>query len=418
MQKNMQRVIWIALVAVSQVFAQIGMQRPTRGLFSRELFAWRVLNFADVEDRSQSLMHVHLQWVNDVLVFIKEADDRFTARYDIELILYNQKNEVADYAMLRDTVTVSQFSETNLRLRPIHKKMLLKAPPGRYQFSLKLINSDGKVLVEERDSIRLTDFSVGLQISDLILADQVDCLEGSYVINVRNAFSQQKSDMGLLFELYPPMDADSVRVQLDLRDLNGHSVHTESQIRAAKPILGACFSLKEIIKKPGEYQIRIQASSGSLSARAEHKFMVFWGDAQSQLGSLDLAIEQLALIAKGSTIREMRAASPQEREKLYEAFWEKRDPDPATPENELRDEFFFRIDLANRQFAEPMVNREGWRSDRGRILIQYGQPDDIERQAAEMYSPAVEIWSYTKPHRRFIFVDRSGNGEFRLVKNQ
>lgn len=419
MRKHFYWIVLTLILGVSSVFAQLGLQRPGRGLFARDLFNYRILNFADLEDRTRSLAQVHIQLVNDVLTFVKADDGSYSAKYDLEMIFYNEKNEVAGYAMQRDTVTVKQFSETNQRSNPVRKKMAFSLPPGKYQYVLKLQSSDGQVLIEDRNSVKLTDFSPAvLQMSNLILADEVNCEDGSFLVNLRNAFDQQKSDFGFLFELYAPQDADSVRLQVDVRDLFGNTLYTQSQTKAAQTILGACYALKEVIKKPGQYVIRVQAATGSRAVKSEENFAVFWGDVSSQLSSLDLAIEQLALIAKGSTIREMRAAAPEEREKLYEAFWQKRDPNPATAENELKEEFFLRIDLANRQFAEAAVNREGWRTDRGRILIQYGQPDDIERQSAEMYSPAVEIWSYSKQHRRFIFVDRSGNGEYRLVKNE
>ena len=59
---------------------------------------------------------------------------------------------------------------------------------------------------------------------------------------------------------------------------------------------------------------------------------------------------------------------------------------------------------------------EGWRTDMGRIYIQYGEPDDIESQPVGRMLNAWETWYYYNHHTKFIFVDREGFGEFVLVE--
>jgi len=114
----------------------------------------------------------------------------------------------------------------------------------------------------------------------------------------------------------------------------------------------------------------------------------------------------------------MERAQGAQRDSLYEAFWQKRDPTPETPENELRDEFFRRIDFSNNAFNEGFSGRQGWRTDRGRVYIQNGPPDQIEKHAGEMGMASTEIWSYNRLNRRYLFVDRLSNGEFRLAKTE
>ena len=63
----------------------------------------------------------------------------------------------------------------------------------------------------------------------------------------------------------------------------------------------------------------------------------------------------------------------EERNRFIEVFWEKRDPHPATPENEFRDEHYRRIEYAN-QYLGRDTFRDGWRTDRGRYYIILGEP--------------------------------------------
>ena len=65
----------------------------------------------------------------------------------------------------------------------------------------------------------------------------------------------------------------------------------------------------------------------------------------------------------------------EERDNFIEQFWLRRNPNPDSPENEFREEHYQRIAYANEHFA---AGKPGWRTDRGRIYIEYGKPDNID----------------------------------------
>jgi GWxTD domain-containing protein len=127
-----------------------------------------------------------------------------------------------------------------------------------------------------------------------------------------------------------------------------------------------------------------------------------------------------------------KLATDDEREKFIEEFWRRRDPDPDTDENEFKEEYYERIAYANEHFASGIP---GWRSDRGRIWIMYGKPDEREthpsggsydRPATEGGGSTTtypfETWFY-----RYLpgvgsgveieFVDPTGTGEYRIARN-
>ncbi|MBS1858209.1 MAG: GWxTD domain-containing protein [Acidobacteria bacterium] len=70
-----------------------------------------------------------------------------------------------------------------------------------------------------------------------------------------------------------------------------------------------------------------------------------------------------------------RLQTDEEREQFIEQFWLRRDPTPDTVENEFKEEHYRRIAYANEQFASGIP---GWKTDRGRIYITYGPPDERE----------------------------------------
>jgi len=68
-----------------------------------------------------------------------------------------------------------------------------------------------------------------------------------------------------------------------------------------------------------------------------------------------------------------RLATDDERQNFIESFWQRRDPTPDTEENEFKEEHYRRIEYANEHYASGIP---GWKTDRGRIYIMYGPPDE------------------------------------------
>ena len=68
-------------------------------------------------------------------------------------------------------------------------------------------------------------------------------------------------------------------------------------------------------------------------------------------------------------------SNDEERDNFIEAFWQRRDPTPDTEENEYKEEHYQRIAYSNEHFAAGVP---GWKTDRGRIYIVYGKPDEID----------------------------------------
>jgi GWxTD domain-containing protein len=71
----------------------------------------------------------------------------------------------------------------------------------------------------------------------------------------------------------------------------------------------------------------------------------------------------------------MQLSNDEERDQFIEAFWQRRDPTPDTEENEFKEEHYRRIAYANEHFAAGIP---GWKTDRGRIYIVFGPPDEID----------------------------------------
>ena len=125
-----------------------------------------------------------------------------------------------------------------------------------------------------------------------------------------------------------------------------------------------------------------------------------------------------------------RLQTDEEREQFIEQFWLRRDPTPDTIENEFKEEHYRRIAYANEQFASGIP---GWKTDRGRIYITYGPPDEKETHPSggsyerppEEGGGTTSTFPFEQWRYRYIegigsdiiieFVDPTMSGEYRMT---
>lgn len=104
------------------------------------------------------------------------------------------------------------------------------------------------------------------------------------------------------------------------------------------------------------------------------------------------------------------------REFFYE-FWKKRDPDPTTNENEFKIEYMYRLDFVNERYGS--FYKKGFRTDRGRIYLLYGEPDQIDRYPNETNMKPYEIWYFNSIEGGvyFVFGDLTGFSDYELLSS-
>ena len=114
----------------------------------------------------------------------------------------------------------------------------------------------------------------------------------------------------------------------------------------------------------------------------------------------------------------LKLTSDEERNKFIEQFWIRRDPTPGTAENEMKEEHYRRIAYVNEHFWTDSM--AGWRSDRGRVYILRGPPDEkAVHPAGGAHEFASELWLYkwfegVGRNVKITFIDRTGKGDFRV----
>jgi GWxTD domain-containing protein len=131
--------------------------------------------------------------------------------------------------------------------------------------------------------------------------------------------------------------------------------------------------------------------------------------------SFDDLLSYLRYFATPERLQALRDLPPGERAAGWAAFWRETDPDPATIENEALRDYFERITVANQRFKEQ--GTPGWLTDRGKVFITLGEPDQIMGSTAPSNTTSAhnQFWGYQRINLRLEFVDQNGFGRWRLT---
>ena len=127
------------------------------------------------------------------------------------------------------------------------------------------------------------------------------------------------------------------------------------------------------------------------------------------------------LLTREESLAYRKLKTTEERRLFIQTFWAKRDPDPATPENEYRSLFHRRVAEADRSFTESTT--PGWKTDRGKVYILLGPPDETDAtRGPNSIQPELILWTYRDPPtalglgtNAIIRFARDTTGEYRMT---
>lgn len=142
-------------------------------------------------------------------------------------------------------------------------------------------------------------------------------------------------------------------------------------------------------------------------------FNVNWLYMPFSLYDLDVATRVLKYLVSDKVYDDLSSGSAKKRISAFRKFWKERDPSPGTTYNELLHEYYRRVDYTWANFGTS--RNPGWRTDRGKVYILNGAPKTQKKETPPNQPPR-EIWDYSTPGKRFVFVDLSGKGDYTLQK--
>jgi len=322
-------------------------------------------------------------------------------------------------------------------------------PRGRYVVAVAVTDSaTGRV---SRAQAEVGTFAEAPGASDLLLAaglraasgpaDTVpragEIRKGDLFVEAsgRPVLTPEQSRLGYYLELYTQRP-ETASIVARVRSASGAQVVATSPQRLPLPAGGGVTrGLLDVAGlPPGAYVLDVTATvtGRDLTRSAEFGMAGFATDAAIAAapgarpgdrfgplaeGQLDSLYAPLVYLMSGDEEGIYPSLTLEGKRKFLGAFWARRDPTPGTSRNEAQEQFYAAIGEANRRFHEGgAAEIPGWRTDRGRVFIRYGAPDEVLSRPQAGSTAPYEVWKYTKKRaRKFVFYDVTEFGNYALI---
>jgi GWxTD domain-containing protein len=366
----------------------------------------------------------------------------FTARYSVtvEAHTLNERNRPQALVQTRvweQQVTVAEFAQTQADQLFDRTLQTLELKPGRYLLQFQLEDQATTESFVRELPVEVRDLAKPVAISDLILIDAYNAEANSITPTISSQVSSDQSHFKLFYEVYTDRP-QRVRITSEvvlIRKGNGGGPPTvrslfglerggtpaETSYQEVEPQRLQRGRNQFVVEIPiegftvGEYaaRVKVQDEEGRSLDQAERPLTVQWSGLAEHVRDLNEAVAQLSYIAKDKDLSFIREArTDQERKERFLEFWKRRDPTPGTERNERMEEYYYRIAYANRQYGNFIA---GWKTDRGHVMVLFGEPDYVERHPYNFNVKPYEVWYYYGIGRRFIFIDKTGFGDYELL---
>lgn len=362
----------------------------------------------------------------------RPSPEGFVARYRIaaeivEVEDNGRRGNVVESPVWDRTVRVPNFGDTQDSQRFDYTTQALDLRPGRYAIELSLQGEEGGTSFLKEAEIRVKNFDRSVAVSDLLLLEDYNPDTGDVLPSVSNRLGSDRVSFSVMYEVYLGQ-TQSVRITRELfrlaDGLGASGEEAESSERTFTDTESKFLESRRsqhVVSIPmddvrlGRYLVRVSLrdEEGTVLNSSEKEFSVDWMGLAEHISDIDEAIAQLQYIAKRKEIRHIREPeSKSQRLSRFLEFWRKRDPSPGTRRNERMEEYYYRVSHANRRYGSLM---DGWKTDRGQVVVLFGEPDYVESHPYNFNVEPYEIWYYYSIGRRFIFVDRTGLDDYQLL---
>ncbi len=371
-----------------------------------------------------SRLDVFIQVSYEDLTFIRK-EEKYYASYEMSVILYDSAGRLVNEKQWTENINAASFDESVSPQTHSLTQRVFEVVPGKY--SINTILRDGETRFSKRlvREITVPDFAhQPFALSDIMLVRKLstDGDRTSIVPSVSANVGNLTDGFHLFFESYNNITQDSFLLRATVFNEKREIKLTVDTVQWLAT--GRSQVFMKIDNTPlslGNYTVYVQAfplmKDTSLDppplSTTSRLFMVRWRGLPKGVDDLELAIEQMQYITKEKELDHIKAgATTEERQKRFLEFWKSKDTNPNTPRNEKMEEYYAKVDYANKHFKN---YSEGWRTDMGMVYIIFGAPNNVDRHPFDIDSKPYEVWSYYELNHQFVFVDQNGFGDYRLT---
>lgn len=416
-------VLVLTLVGGGAVCA-LGLQPASKGF---TLFAHAML---DANGKPSVRISATIPHSN--LIFLKKGAN-FEAEYELYIrVLSAGKKEQLETAVLSKHVVETEYEETRSKKKSSSLSHQMNLAPGDYVLHCAIRVKNTHLSFAKETSVSVPDFlATGIGISEpRLYVVPTDTSPRAIVLREADsvtipdeqrmedpALAEFDKQPALTFDVYLSESRESnASCQVAYRVMSSKEEQVlygkgKFALSGAEEAFIISFNIDDW--EPGDYVLDVRALADDPPRGAETSFQFTVEFNKAMLTRhFDTTLEVLGIIASKDELEPLRKAREDERVGVWNRFWQKRDPTPETELNEALREHFRRLRYVEENFT---TSGPGWKTDRGKVYIKHGEPDETEIQADPYYQGQYLIWRYYDQNLTFVFYDRFGLGEYRLT---
>jgi len=376
-------------------------------------------------DTYTRIPYTHLNFINSI--------SGFTGNYEVKLDATKLSDDgrirnLVDSKIWDATVTVNTYGLTQAEDSFDYTTQSIELEPGRYIFEYSVTDKNSSQTHFREFDVNIRDMSGPVAISDITLLESFDQESFTIIPRIDGRIGSDERGFQVFYEVYADAPTDVVitqevtRTRKDagaaaLGDVEGvsdlaYSKEETVELKTGRTQYLVTLPVEEL--RVGGYTLTVNIANlaGTVLATAERSITAEWSGLEQHIQDVDDAIAQLEYIAKKRDLSFIQSAPNEvERYQRFMSFWDKRDPSPGTKRNERMEEYYYRIASANQNYG---AVTDGWRTDRGFVLVRFGEPDFVQKKPHSFDYEPYEVWIYERIGRQFIFVDKTGFGDYQL----
>lgn len=340
----------------------------------------------------------------------QRTDREFIGRYRVEINFQPEEGPPIRFAK-EEVVTVGRYEETQRADETIVFQQAFLFPPGKYQLLVALRDPLSTSASRAEAPITVPAFPPGSFTAPVLVYDagaRPDLWEEPQVLlNPRGTVAHGGDSMAVFLEAYGL--TGPTRLPFEMRDEQDRVLVADSlSFQGGRAVEAKRVRLSPETPSLGRMTITVGAGEQAKQTVALVSFSRSW-----VVTNYDNLLNLLRYFGYSDRLEALRRADPGERAQLWREFWVETDPNPDTPENEALEQYFTRVAFANERFRDEGVG-QGWRSERGEVLIAIGPPDQ-EVESPPGADVRVIQWVYNDYRTVLTFSGQTGFNRLRLT---
>ena len=364
------------------------------------------------ETPDSALVLLTLSLPNRALTFVREGD-HYRAGYDV-IVDARRGGSSARREQGRQTVRVASYKETSRGDESLIFQQYLRLAPGDYAFNLTVRDVESGRTTTRDVTVTVPRFA-GSGLSSAVPVYEADprLRRDTLPVLVPNPRAMAVYGQDSSLDIYVERYGGSGAVQAAVRDPNGVELWRDSvPLPSSATMASGMVTLPITRLGPGVDSFLAWTAGGRDTTRT--KLVVSFGEGIA-ITSFEEMLSFLRYFGRPEALQALHDAAPANRGAAWLAFLHATDPDPTTPEHEGLRDYFVRVEQANLRYREE--GGPGWLTDRGKVFISLGDPDQIYEQGQGDIAQRgrVQIWEYAQYRTQLVFIDQSGFGRYRLT---